>query len=85
MKKKPNKFPEYLTKVTPFSKVLAAILFITLPFLGFVIGIKYQQLIGEPVGQNRCPMYNHRMFINKPGASVQQSPDSTEDARPPQR
>jgi len=33
----------YLFKVTTFSKLLAMILFITLPFLGFYLGMQYQQ------------------------------------------
>lgn len=32
------------TTVTPFSKVLALVLFIALPFVGFWLGIKYQSL-----------------------------------------
>jgi hypothetical protein len=36
-----TKFKFFLT-VTPFSKILAFILFITLPFVGFYIGLKYQ-------------------------------------------
>ncbi|MBP7774669.1 hypothetical protein KA078_02655 [Candidatus Woesebacteria bacterium] len=86
MKKKQNSFPEYLTKVTPLSKVLAATLFIALPFLAFAMGVKYQQLVGDPSNQNRCPMYNYRMLMNKPGSNIQQSPGITsEDARSPQR
>ena len=34
--------PKSFTTVTPFSKVLAMILFIFLPFIGFSFGIKYQ-------------------------------------------
>lgn len=36
------KLPRSLTTVTPFSKLLAAILFITLPFVGFYLGLHYQ-------------------------------------------
>lgn len=32
-------------KVTPFSKYLAMVLFIALPFVGFVIGMKYQSFL----------------------------------------
>jgi hypothetical protein len=42
---KANKFPKWLTTVTPLSKALAMILFIALPFLGFYLGIQYQQKI----------------------------------------
>lgn len=36
------KLPKYFTTVTPFSKALAMILFIALPFVGFWFGVKYQ-------------------------------------------
>ncbi|HYD35401.1 MAG TPA: hypothetical protein VD999_05010 [Vitreimonas sp.] len=36
-------FPESMTKVTPFSKALAMVLFVTLPFVGFILGMIYQQ------------------------------------------
>jgi len=42
---KANRFPKWLTTVTPFSKALAMILFIAFPFIGFYLGIKYQQQI----------------------------------------
>lgn len=42
---KTNKLPKWLTTVTPFSKALAMILFIALPFLGFYLGTKYQQQV----------------------------------------
>lgn len=34
--------------VTPFSKGLAIALFITLPFLGFYLGMAYQRMITVP-------------------------------------
>lgn len=37
------KLPESFTKVTPLSKILAGVLFILLSFVGFYLGIKYQQ------------------------------------------
>lgn len=40
--------PKSLTTVTPLSKTLAMLLFITLPFLGFFAGINYQQKIDQP-------------------------------------
>ena len=36
---------KYLFTVTTFSKLLAMIIFITLPFVGFYLGMKYQQQI----------------------------------------
>jgi hypothetical protein len=38
-----HKLPKSLTTVTTFSKILAMILFVVLPFLGFYLGIKYQE------------------------------------------
>lgn len=38
-----NRLPKFLTTVTPLSKLLAGMLFITLPFLGFYLGIQYQK------------------------------------------
>ena len=37
--------PKYLTTVTTFSKILAMILFIALPILGFKLGMSYQKNI----------------------------------------
>lgn len=37
--------PPTLTTVTPFSKLLAMILFILFPLIGFYLGIKYQQAV----------------------------------------
>lgn len=39
------KFPQFFTTITPFSKILAMILFITFPFIGFLLGMKYQKLV----------------------------------------
>ncbi len=36
---------KYLFTVTAFSKILAAVLFITFPFLGFYLGEKYQEKV----------------------------------------
>lgn len=33
-------------KVTPLSKYIALALMILLPFIGFVLGVKYQTLVG---------------------------------------
>jgi hypothetical protein len=48
---KTKKLPKWLTTVTPLSKALAMILFIALPFIGFYLGMKYQQqiMINPPV------------------------------------
>jgi len=39
--------PKQLTTVTTFSKVLAGILFILLPVLGFYLGMHYQKIVNE--------------------------------------
>lgn len=41
--------PKYLTTVTPFSKYLAMFLFILLPFVGFYLGIQYQQSLTRAI------------------------------------
>jgi len=42
---KANKLPKWLITVTPFSKYLAMVLFIVLPFVGFYLGMKYQEKV----------------------------------------
>lgn len=39
------KLPKELTAVTPLSKYLAMILFIALPFVGFFLGMRYQEMM----------------------------------------
>lgn len=39
------KLPKILTSVTTFSKILAMIFFILFPFIGFYLGMRYQQLV----------------------------------------
>ena len=43
-------------KVTTFSKALAMILFIALPFMGFVLGMKFQKELVNY--QNQCMLTN---------------------------
>lgn len=43
-----KKLPSWLTTLTPFSKTLAMVLFISLPFLGFYLGYKYSEKINIP-------------------------------------
>lgn len=42
------KLPNELTSVTPVSKLLALILFIELPIVGFILGMRHQQVISSP-------------------------------------
>lgn len=44
-----NPKPNPLTTVTPLSKFIALILFISLPFLGFYLGTRYQNAVAVPV------------------------------------
>lgn len=40
-----KKIPSELTTVTRLSKTFAALVFITLPFIGFLLGIRYKEII----------------------------------------
>lgn len=42
---KVNKLSKWLTTVTPFSKYIAMFLFIFFPFVGFYLGMQYQQKV----------------------------------------
>lgn len=48
--------PKSLTTVTPLSKTLAMILFIALPFLGFLLGMQYQEVIDFQNQQVTAPV-----------------------------
>lgn len=39
--------PKWATTVTTFSKILALIIFITFPIIGFVLGMKYQTMLNS--------------------------------------
>ena len=39
------RLPKYLTRVTPLSKALAMVFFVTLPFSGFYLGVRYQKSV----------------------------------------
>jgi len=41
------KLPESFTKVTLLSKILAILLFVSLPFIGFYFGVKYQKSLTD--------------------------------------
>ena len=42
------KLPKELTTVTTLSKLLAMILFVSLPVVGFLLGMRHQQIISSP-------------------------------------
>lgn len=70
------KLPTSLTTVTPFSKFIALILFITLPFVSFLFGMSYQQKINSAV-----QVSNPTLSI-KPNLTTTQQPISTMSAQP---
>jgi hypothetical protein len=49
---------KYLFTVTTFSKILAMALFIALPFIGFYLGMQYQQKItvSPDMPENNIPL-----------------------------
>jgi hypothetical protein len=49
------KLPKELTTVTPTSKITAAIVFVTLPFIAFFLGIQYQTIITRNPSGNLTP------------------------------
>jgi len=40
--------PKELTTITPTSKFLAVILFVSLPVVGFLVGMRHQQIVSSP-------------------------------------
>jgi hypothetical protein len=46
--------PKELTTVTPVSKIVALIMFITLPIIAFFFGMRYQTLLNAPVARQAC-------------------------------
>jgi hypothetical protein len=57
---------KYLFTVTTFSKLLALSLFIILPFLGFYLGMKYQEAVGLSGGTQEIINYPKSSKINLP-------------------
>lgn len=46
--------PKSLTSITPFSRILAMLLFVTFPIVGFFAGMEYQKSL-NPQAQNATP------------------------------
>ncbi len=73
-----KKLPKSLTRVTTFSKVLAGILFVLFPFLGFVIGVQYGQMltIVATAPKENVSIYETKktptptIFVEKPTAAA---------------
>jgi putative hemolysin len=55
------KLPKKYTTVTKLSKTIALIMFIPLPFIGFVLGMKYQQLLTS-IDQAKIPLKNESQY-----------------------
>ena len=64
-------------KVTPLSKALALLLFISMPFIGFCLGTKYQKLVNR-VEINEFKMEMYKLEIEN---EVLKSVDAKLEAR----
>ena len=68
---------ESFTKVTPLSKGIAIVLFALLPFIGFFLGVKYQQLIKIENNPNLCQVSPMPIINDTPTVSeAEQVPSS---------
>lgn len=70
------KLPKSLTTVTTFSKILAMILFITLPFLGFYLGMRYNEGIQVKTNSNN-PTVTTRPSSKACTQEAKQCPDGS--------
>ena len=69
------KLPASISTVTKLSKFIALILFISLPFIGFVIGSKYNQVLSNQKIQ--CSILEEKSFVSE--SSPELIPDRTEN------
>jgi len=69
--------PKFLTNVTSFSKILTAVLFISFPFLGFYLGLKYEeqftQYLESPANVDQYILTNQPTATKDPSTA---NPDS---------
>jgi len=70
-----------LTTVTSFSKILAAVIFITLPFVGFYLGIKYEAQFTQYL-EDRMSI---DQYMTKPNPVNKQKVSAAKLANLPQR
>src|SRR5690349_11124211 len=63
------KLPKSWMKVTPFSKVLALTLFVTLPFLMFLLGIKYGINLSSSTSVPQSVINN--TLVSQPTATIE--------------
>ena len=83
---KTNKLPKWLTTVTPFSKALAMILFIALPFVGFYLGAQYQEKTIPSLVEFRTiptptPTFHRTILTLSPTPTPIQTDSSTTDLK----
>ncbi|MFA6518806.1 MAG: hypothetical protein WCV93_04140 [Candidatus Shapirobacteria bacterium] len=63
------KLPSFFTTVTPLSKYLAMLLFVSLPFIGFILGVNYQKTTAIPPSIT-LPIPTPRIETNLPTKSI---------------
>ena len=55
------RLPKSWTKVTPLSRMVALVMFTTLPILAFAYGMRYQQMLTAAHGGYCVPAVNTRV------------------------
>lgn len=60
------KLPKHFTTITPFSKYLAMVLFVVLPFVGFLLGIRYEKLLSTSSQQNANTNLSNKQVMVTP-------------------
>lgn len=61
--------PKELTTVTPLSKIIALIMFITLPIIAFLFGMKYESLLNV----NKNNQLSDQIILNSPSPTKSQT------------
>jgi eight-cysteine-cluster-containing protein len=79
---KNHALPKSLTTVTTFSKILALFLFISLPFLGFYLGFKYNSLLNQASQTPQVVIQKPLPTSVTPSLSLTASPTPTCRPRP---
>ncbi|HLL60483.1 MAG TPA: hypothetical protein VK338_02100 [Candidatus Nitrosocosmicus sp.] len=60
--------PPELTTITPLSRLMALIAFLTIPIIAFFLGIRYQQMI-SPTVDTSADSYTAPLRISTPSVS----------------
>jgi hypothetical protein len=58
------KLPRELTKVTPVSKAIAAVAFLTIPIMAFLWGMRFQKF--EDINNVPLDRYNNQIHVPTP-------------------